>query len=106
MYDNNVFDVAIKFDIDNVDDDDDEFKSLNVVLDVEFKLDIDNVDDDDKLFKFVFVAYTVKSGLKSFIDVFYHQIRNGIQGCTTRAPPLSRGGRGRTGNHTIASPMP
>ena len=30
---------------------------------------------------------------KSFIDVFYHQIRNGIQGCTTRAPPLSRGGR-------------
>ncbi len=29
---------------------------------------------------------------KSFIDVFYHQIPNGIQGCTTRAPPLSRGG--------------
>ena len=26
--------------------------------------------------------------LKSFIDVFYHQIRNGIQGYTTRAPPL------------------
>jgi hypothetical protein len=26
---------------------------------------------------------------KSFIDVFYHQIRNGIQGCTARAPPLS-----------------
>jgi hypothetical protein len=43
---------------------------------------------------------------KSFIDVFYHQIRNGIQGCTARAPPLSRGGRGRTGDQTIASPMP
>ncbi len=43
---------------------------------------------------------------KSFIDVFYHQIRNGIQGCTTRAPPLSRGGTGRTGDQTIASPMP
>jgi hypothetical protein len=42
---------------------------------------------------------------KSFIDVFYHQIRNGIQGCTTRAPPLSRGGRGRTGNQTIARPL-
>ncbi len=42
---------------------------------------------------------------KSFIDVFYHQIRNGIQGCTTRAPPLSRGGRGRTGDQTMASPM-
>jgi hypothetical protein len=26
---------------------------------------------------------------KSFIDVFYHQIRNGIQGYTARAPPLS-----------------
>ncbi len=43
---------------------------------------------------------------KSFIDVFYHQIRNGIQGYTTRAPPLSCGGRGRTGDQTIASPMP
>ncbi len=43
---------------------------------------------------------------KSFIDVFYHQIQNGIQGCTTRAPPFSRGGRGRTGDQTIASPMP
>jgi hypothetical protein len=43
---------------------------------------------------------------KSFIDVFYHQIRNGIQGYTTRAPPLSRGSRGRTGDQTIASPMP
>jgi hypothetical protein len=42
----------------------------------------------------------------SFIDVFYHQIRNGIQGCTTRAPPLSRAGWGRTGDQTIASPMP
>ncbi len=29
--------------------------------------------------------------VKSFIDVFYHQIRNGIQGYTARAPPLSRG---------------
>ena len=28
--------------------------------------------------------------LKSFYYVFYHQIRNGIQGCTARAPPLSR----------------
>ena len=45
-------------------------------------------------------------GLKSFIDVFYHQVRNGIQGHTTRAPPLSRGGRVRTGDQTIASPMP
>jgi hypothetical protein len=39
----------------------------------------------------------------SFIDVFYHQIRNGIQGCTTRAPPLSRGGRVRYGDQTIAT---
>ena len=31
---------------------------------------------------------------KSFVDLFYHQIRNGIQGCTTRSPPLSRGGFG------------
>jgi hypothetical protein len=29
---------------------------------------------------------------KSFIDVFYHQIRNGIQGYTARALPLSRVG--------------
>ena len=45
---------------------------------------------------------------KSFIDVFYHQIRSGIQGYTTRAPPLSRGGspgRVRTGDQTIASPI-
>jgi hypothetical protein len=50
----------------------------------------------------------VRKGAKSFIDVFYHQIRNGIQGCTTRAPPyIARGpGRGRTGDQTIASPMP
>ena len=43
--------------------------------------------------------------IKSFIDVFYHQIRNGIQGYTTRAPPLSSGGRARTGDQTISSPM-
>ena len=43
---------------------------------------------------------------KSFIDVFYHQIRNGIQGYTTRAPPISRGGRVRTGDQLISSPMP
>ena len=44
--------------------------------------------------------------MKSFIDVFYHQILNGIQGCTTRAPPLSHGGKVRTGDQTMASPMP
>jgi hypothetical protein len=44
--------------------------------------------------------------LKSFTDVFYHQIRNGIPGCTTRTPPLSRWGRVRTGDQTISSPMP
>ena len=46
-----------------------------------------------------------KQPLKSFIDVFYHQIRNGIQGYTTRAPPFSRGGRVWTGDQTISSPM-
>ena len=44
--------------------------------------------------------------LKSFIDVFYHQIQNGIQGYTTRAPPLSRGGRVQTGDQTISSLTP
>ncbi len=43
---------------------------------------------------------------KSFIDVFYHQIRNGIQRYTTRAPPVSLGGRVRTGDQTISSPTP
>ncbi len=37
-------------------------------------------------------AMTFTCKKKSFIDVFYHQIRNGIQGCTTRAPPfIARG---------------
>jgi hypothetical protein len=54
----------------------------------------------------VIIVSDILVGKKSFIDVFYHQIRNSIQGYTTRAPPLSRGGRARTGDQTIASPMP
>jgi hypothetical protein len=41
-----------------------------------------------------------------FIDVFYHQIWNGIQGYTTRALHLSRGGSVQTGDQTISSQMP
>jgi hypothetical protein len=41
-----------------------------------------------------------------FIDVFYHQSSERHPGHTTRAQPLSRGGRVRTGDQTTASPMP
>ena len=51
-------------------------------------------------------SWCLSESVKSFIDVFYHQIRNGIRGYTARAPPLSRGGRVRTGDQTISSPTP
>jgi hypothetical protein len=41
-----------------------------------------------------------------FIDVFYHQSSEQHPGHTARAPPITRGGRVRTGNQTTASPMP
>ncbi len=41
-----------------------------------------------------------------FIDVFYHQSSERHPGHTARAPPLSRGGRVRTGDQTTATPMP
>ncbi len=67
---NNDVDVVFRFDIDKDDVDDKLVKSvLNEPVE-RFKLDIDvlilfidKVDDDDTLFKFVWVAYTVKSGL-------------------------------------------
>jgi hypothetical protein len=42
----------------------------------------------------------------SFIDVFYHQSSERHPGHTARAPPITRGGRVRTGDQTTASPMP
>ncbi len=41
-----------------------------------------------------------------FIDVFYHQSLALHPGHTARAPPLSHGGRVRTGDQTTARPMP
>jgi hypothetical protein len=41
-----------------------------------------------------------------FIDIFYHQSSERHPGHTARAPPLSRGGKVRTGDQTTASPMP
>ena len=51
-------------------------------------------------------CYSHPEKQKSSIDVCYHQIWNDIQGCSTKAPPLSRGGRVRTGDRSMASPMP
>ena len=51
---------------------------------------IKNMTSSNRVIHLSFVLF-VSALQKSFIDVFYHQIRNGIQSCTTRAPPLSRG---------------
>ena len=72
---NNDVDVAFKLLIDKVDAADKLVKSVLNVSVERFKVDIDvlilfieKVDDDDILFKFVFVAYTVKSGLFIIVE--------------------------------------
>jgi hypothetical protein len=52
------------------------------------------------------VTTVTMSQAKTFIDVLYHQYLERHPGYTTRAPPLSRGGRVQTGDQTITSPTP